>query len=75
VDRRVTRAYRCDTFLLRLGLRSPRIVVHPGGQMSDEYTDHLSILKFIEAKWRLPMISDRSSDLLNPVLTGPTRVW
>jgi phospholipase C len=36
----------------------------PGGHMSDEYTDHLSILKFIEAKWRLPMISDRSGDNL-----------
>jgi hypothetical protein len=23
--------------------------------MSDEYTDHLSILKFIEAQWRLPI--------------------
>ncbi|MGD0109827.1 MAG: alkaline phosphatase family protein, partial [Rhodopila sp.] len=51
------------------------LVVSPftrGGHVSHEYTDHVSILKFIEANWGLPTISGRSRDNLpNPVQTGP----
>ena len=46
------------------------IVVSPwtrGGHISHSYTDHVSILKFIEANWHLPTISGRSRDNLpNP---------
>ncbi len=52
------------------GTRVPLIVVSPysrPGHVSHEYTDHVSILKFIERNWRLPTISDRSRDNLpNP---------
>jgi phospholipase C len=55
--------------------RIPLIVVSPftkGGHVSHEYTDHVSILKFIEANWGLPAISARSRDNLpNPVQSGP----
>ena len=47
------------------------IVVSPyssPGHISHEYTDHVSILKFIERNWRLPTVSHRSRDnLANPV--------
>jgi phospholipase C len=53
------------------GPRIPLIVVSPftrGGHVSHEYSDHVSILKFIEANWGLPAISKRSRDNLpNPV--------
>jgi phospholipase C len=53
------------------GPRIPLIVVSPysrGGHVNHSYTDHVSILKFIEANWSLPTISDRSRDNLpNPV--------
>lgn len=56
------------------GSRIPLIVVSPftrGGHVSHEYTDHVSILKFIEANWGLPTISGRSRDNLpNPVQSG-----
>jgi phospholipase C len=55
--------------------RIPLIVVSPfarGGHVSHEYSDHVSILKFIEANWGLPTISGRSRDNLpNPVQDGP----
>ena len=54
--------------------RIPLIVVSPfarGGHVSHEYTDHVSILKFIEANWGLPKISARSRDNLpNPDQSG-----
>jgi phospholipase C len=54
------------------GPRIPLIVVSPytlGGHVSHTYTDHVSILKFIEANWSLPKISGRSRDNLpNPKL-------
>jgi phospholipase C len=54
--------------------RIPLIVVSPfarGGHVSHEYTDHVSILKFIEANWGLPKISSRSRDNLpNPDQSG-----
>jgi phospholipase C len=53
------------------GPRIPLIVVSPystGAHVSHSYTDHVSILKFIEANWKLPTISRRSRDNLpNPV--------
>ena len=53
------------------GTRIPMIVVSPwtrGGHVSHAYTDHVSVLKFIEANWRLPTISQRSRDNLpNPI--------
>jgi len=47
------------------------IVVSPyatGGRVLHSYTDHVSILKFIEKNWSLSPISPRSRDNLpNPV--------
>ena len=52
------------------GPRIPLIVVSPystGGHVKHSYTDHVSILKFIEKNWGLPTISKRSRDNLpNP---------
>ncbi len=52
------------------GTRIPLIVVSPytkPGHISHTYTDHVSILKFIERNWDLPTISKRSRDNLpNP---------
>ena len=52
------------------GPRIMLIVVSPyttGGHVLHSYTDHVSILKFIEANWKLPKISARSRDNLpNP---------
>ena len=47
------------------GTRIPMIVVSPystGGHISHTYTDHVSILKFIEANWNVPTITKRSRD-------------
>ena len=53
------------------GPRIPLIVVSPfsrGGKVSHTYTDHVSILKFIERNWGLPPLTDRSRDNLpNPI--------
>jgi phospholipase C len=53
------------------GPRIQLIVVSPystGGHVNHSYTDHVSILKFIEANWKLPTISARSRDNLpNPI--------
>jgi phospholipase C len=52
------------------GTRIPLIVVSPytkPGHISHNYSDHVSILKFIERNWNLPTISNRSRDnLSNP---------
>ena len=52
------------------GTRIPMIVVskYPqGGHVSHEYSDHASIIKFIERNWDLPKLSARSRDNLpNP---------
>jgi phospholipase C len=52
------------------GTRIPLIVVSPytrPGYISHNYSDHVSILKFIEHNWGLPAISGRSRDNLpNP---------
>jgi phospholipase C len=53
------------------GTRIPAIVVSPytrAGHISHSYTDHVSILKFIEANWRLAPVTTRSRDNFpNPV--------
>jgi phospholipase C len=53
------------------GTRIPILVVSPftkAGHISHTYSDHVSILKFIEANWHLAPVSDRSRDNLpNPV--------
>ncbi|WP_176041029.1 alkaline phosphatase family protein [Burkholderia stabilis] len=56
------------------GTRIPFILVSPHanpGFVSHSYTDHVSILKFIERNWGLPVISNRSRDNLpNPIVTS-----
>ncbi|MGA2420751.1 MAG: alkaline phosphatase family protein [Candidatus Acidiferrum sp.] len=47
------------------GTRIPLIVVSPytkAGHISHDYTDHVSILKFIERNWRVEPVSKRSRD-------------
>ena len=47
------------------GPRIPMIAVSPfsrGGHISHTYTDHVSILKFIERNWNLKPLTDRSRD-------------
>jgi phospholipase C len=47
------------------GTRIPLIVVSPytrPGHISHVYGDHVSILKFIEANWNLPPVTNRSRD-------------
>jgi len=56
------------------GTRIPLIVVSPWtkpGHISHRYSDHVSILKFIEHNWGLPTISGRSRDNdPNPISTA-----
>jgi phospholipase C len=56
------------------GTRIPLIVVSPyskGGQISHSYSDHVSILKFIERNWKLGPITSRSRDNFpNPIVDG-----
>jgi phospholipase C len=47
------------------GSRIMLLTVSPyatGGHVNHSYTDHVSVLKFIEANWKLPTISSRSRD-------------
>lgn len=52
------------------GPRTPLLVVSPystGGRVVHSYTDHVSILKFIERNWHLKPLTGRSRDNLpNP---------
>ena len=56
------------------GTRIPLIAVSPfatKGWIDHTYTDHVSILKFIEANWHIEPLSVRSRDHLpNPVEDG-----
>jgi phospholipase C len=56
------------------GTRIPLLVVSPyakKGHVSHDYSDHVSIDKFIEANWGLPTISTRSRDNFpNPITAG-----
>ena len=59
------------------GTRIPLIVVSPftkPGHISHDYTDHVSILKFIERNWKLNPITDRSRDNL-PNPDGPVATY
>jgi phospholipase C len=53
------------------GPRIPLIIVSPftkGGHINHTYTDHVSILKFIERNWDLKALTNRSRDNFpNPV--------
>jgi phospholipase C len=53
------------------GTRIPLIVVSPystGGHISHTYSDHVSILKFIEKNWSLSPVTSRSRDNFpNPI--------
>jgi phospholipase C len=53
------------------GPRIPLIVVSPfarGGHINHTYTDHVSILKFIERNWHLTPLTNRSRDnFANPI--------
>jgi phospholipase C len=56
------------------GTRIPLIAVSPytrAGHISHEYTDHVSVLKFIERNWSLPPISPRSRDNLHNPIPSP----
>jgi phospholipase C len=55
------------------GTRIPMIVVSKystGGHISHTYNDHVSVLKFIEANWKVPPLSNRSRDNLPDPVTG-----
>jgi phospholipase C len=56
------------------GTRIPLIVVSPyakGGRIIHDYSDHVSLLKFIEANWALPTVTARSRDNFpNPVASA-----
>jgi phospholipase C len=55
------------------GTRIPLIAVSrfsKGGHISHTYSDHVSILKFIEANWKLPPLTPRSRDNLPEPVTG-----
>lgn len=55
------------------GTRIPMIAVSKysnGGHISHTYTDHVSVLKFIEANWTVPPITKRSRDNLPNPTTG-----
>jgi phospholipase C len=60
------------------GSRIPAIVVSPyskGGHISHSYTDHVSILKFIETNWKLPTVTGRSRDNLPNPKTGKSNPY
>jgi phospholipase C len=52
------------------GPRIPLLAISPfskGGHVSHSYSDHVSLMKFIERNWHLAPVSDRSRDNLpNP---------
>jgi phospholipase C len=56
------------------GTRIPTLIVSPytkPGHISHSYTDHVSILKFIEANWELSPVTSRSRDNFpNPITTN-----
>ena len=55
------------------GTRIPMIVISnysKGGHISRVYSDHVSVLKFIEANWNVPPITKRSRDNLPNPTTG-----
>jgi hypothetical protein len=60
------------------GTRIPAMVVSnysTGGHISHSYTDHVSILKFIEANWTLPTVTGRSRDNLPNAKTAKSNPY
>jgi phospholipase C len=60
------------------GTRIPFLVVSrftKPGHISHDYTDHVSILKFIEANWGLPPVTGRSRDNLPNPLVSETNAY
>jgi phospholipase C len=56
------------------GTRIPLIVVSPyskGGHIAHEYSDHVSILKFIERNWGLETVTRRSRDNFPNPISAP----
>ena len=56
------------------GTRIPMIVVSrysEGGHITHNYSDHVSILKFIERNWNLEPVTNRSRDNF----PNPSREW
>jgi len=55
------------------GTRIPMMIVSPytrAGHISHDYSDHVSVLKFIERNWNVGPVSNRSRDNLpNPVIS------
>jgi phospholipase C len=60
------------------GTRIPLIVVSPftgGGLISHDYSDHVSILKFIERNWNLGPVTKRSRDNFPNPITLPSNPY
>jgi acid phosphatase len=60
------------------GTRVPMVVVSPfakPGYISHTYTDHVSVLKFIERNWGLSALSERSLDQLPNPTTNPDNAY
>ena len=60
------------------GTRIPLIVVSPWtkpGHISHDYSDHVSILKFIERNWGLETVTDRSRDNFPNPVTNPANPY
>jgi phospholipase C len=56
------------------GPRIPLLILSPyttGGMINHSYTDHVSLLKFIERNWGLDPLTDRSRDNLPNPITRP----
>jgi phospholipase C len=60
------------------GTRIPLIVVSPytkAGHIAHDYSDHVSILKFIEANWGLETVSTRSRDNFPNPIADPSNPY
>ncbi len=60
------------------GTRIPTLAVSPytkAGHISHTYTDHVSILKFIEANWGLSPLTSRSRDNLRNPVSSPANPY
>ena len=60
------------------GPRIPLLVISPftrGGHVNHSYTDHVSILKFIEANWGLAPLTARSRDNFPNPVTSPSNPY
>jgi phospholipase C len=60
------------------GTRIPLIIVSPysrGGHVAHQYSDHASIVKFIERNWDLPRLSKRARDNLPNPVTSPANPY